>query len=86
MADVIGAKGELWKPRRILSIGIQKITFQKIAGLTYTLDGGGIRGLSAIMIIRAVMEKVNDERTKRNLPIQEPWEYFDMMGGTSTGG
>lgn len=86
MADVIGAKDELWKPRRVLSIGIQKIIIETIAGLTCTLDGGGIRGLSAIMILRAVMEQVNDERTKRNLPTQEPWEYFDMMGGTSTGG
>ncbi|OJD29637.1 ankyrin repeat protein [Diplodia corticola] len=51
-----------------------------------SLDGGGIRGLSSIMILKAVMERINDHRMENGLTRQEPYEYFDMIGGTSTGG
>ena len=43
-------------------------------------DGGGVRGLSALMILQQLMEAVNP-----NAP-PKPCEYFDMIGGTSTGG
>ncbi len=44
------------------------------------LDGGGIRGLSTLMILEQLMEAVNlDDPPK-------PCEFFDMIGGTSTGG
>jgi patatin-like phospholipase/acyl hydrolase len=45
-----------------------------------SLDGGGVRGLSALQILKELMEKINP-----NAP-PEPCEYFDMIGGTSTGG
>ncbi|PQE23033.1 ankyrin repeat protein [Rutstroemia sp. NJR-2017a WRK4] len=32
------------------------------------------------------MDKVNEERKKKGLAPQEPWELFDLIGGTSTGG
>ena len=44
------------------------------------LDGGGVRGLSALMILSQLMEAVNPD-----LP-PKPCDYFDMIGGTSTGG
>ena len=44
------------------------------------LDGGGIRGLSSLMILRRLMETVDSESSLK------PCEYFDMIGGTSTGG
>jgi len=57
-------------------------------------DGGGIRGLSELLIIKAVMHRLMvEENTKleqegrpplRNPP--KPCDYFDLMGGTSTGG
>lgn len=50
------------------------------------IDGGGIRGLSAIMILKIIMEEINEARKKRSEPVVEPYEYFDMIGGTSTGG
>jgi patatin-like phospholipase/acyl hydrolase len=43
-------------------------------------DGGGVRGLSALMILEQLMEAVNPD-----LP-PKPCDYFDMIGGTSTGG
>ena len=44
------------------------------------LDGGGVRGLSSLQIVRHLMESVNPDFPPR------PCEYFDMIGGTSTGG
>lgn len=44
------------------------------------LDGGGVRGLSALMILEQLMEKINPDSPPK------PCDYFDMVGGTSTGG
>lgn len=44
------------------------------------LDGGGVRGLSALMILQQLMETIDP----KNPP--KPCDYFDMIGGTSTGG
>ncbi|OCL05393.1 FabD/lysophospholipase-like protein [Glonium stellatum] len=44
------------------------------------LDGGGVRGLSALMILERLMEAVNPDSPPK------PCDYFDMIGGTSTGG
>jgi patatin-like phospholipase/acyl hydrolase len=44
------------------------------------LDGGGVRGLSSLYILKQLMEAVD----KRNPP--KPCNFFHMIGGTSTGG
>ncbi|SPO01972.1 uncharacterized protein DNG_04645 [Cephalotrichum gorgonifer] len=44
------------------------------------LDGGGVRGLSSLLILRRLMEAINPD----NPP--NPCDVFDMIGGTSTGG
>ena len=44
------------------------------------LDGGGVRGLSALMILEQLMETINPDSPPK------PCNYFDMIGGTSTGG
>jgi patatin-like phospholipase/acyl hydrolase len=44
------------------------------------LDGGGVRGLSSLMILRRFMAVVDPDATPK------PCDYFDMIGGTSTGG
>jgi patatin-like phospholipase/acyl hydrolase len=49
-----------------------------------TLDGGGIRGLSSLLILREIMENVGQTRGLPDAP--KPSEYFDLIGGTSTGG
>ncbi|KAF4465990.1 ankyrin repeat [Fusarium albosuccineum] len=49
-----------------------------------SLDGGGIRGLSSIIILKEIMRQVN-----RDVPANQhlqPWQVFDLIGGTSTGG
>lgn len=44
------------------------------------LDGGGVRGLSSLMILRRLMETIDPASPPK------PCDYFDMIGGTSTGG
>lgn len=49
-----------------------------------SLDGGGVRGLSSIIILGELLKKING---RRNLSEKkEPWQEFDLIGGTSTGG
>ncbi|KAJ4243526.1 hypothetical protein NW757_011165 [Fusarium falciforme] len=43
-----------------------------------SLDGGGVRGVAALMHLDAVMKKL--------APGKKPCEVFDLIGGTSTGG
>jgi patatin-like phospholipase/acyl hydrolase len=52
-----------------------------------SLDGGGVRGLSTLFILKSIMDRLNDKRkTTANLPPVKPCEVFDLIGGTSTGG
>ncbi|KAJ7347951.1 FabD/lysophospholipase-like protein, partial [Mycena albidolilacea] len=47
-------------------------------------DGGGIRGLSMLIILEHLMYKL---KVAEDLPdIPHPCNYFDLIGGTSTGG
>ncbi|ROT42927.1 hypothetical protein SODALDRAFT_26809 [Sodiomyces alkalinus F11] len=49
-----------------------------------SLDGGGIRGISSIVVLREVMKHVNAGRGPKDE--LQPWQVFDLIGGTSTGG
>ncbi|KAF2156233.1 FabD/lysophospholipase-like protein [Myriangium duriaei CBS 260.36] len=44
------------------------------------IDGGGVKGLSALLLIRKLMEFIDSENPPK------PCEHFDMIGGTNTGG
>ncbi|KAG5651485.1 hypothetical protein H0H81_008485 [Sphagnurus paluster] len=48
------------------------------------LDGGGIRGLSGLVILREIMKRIEAERGLGTTP--RPCDYFDMIGGSGTGG
>jgi nucleoside phosphorylase len=45
-----------------------------------SLDGGGVRGLSTLQIVKRLMETIDPVNPPR------PCDYFDMIGGTNTGG
>lgn len=51
-----------------------------------SLDGGGVRGLSTLIILKRLMERTNAERKEHGLDQVKPCELFDLIGGTSTGG
>jgi patatin-like phospholipase/acyl hydrolase len=51
-----------------------------------SLDGGGVRGLSTLYILKGIMQRLNHERQTTSLPAVKPCEVFDLIGGTSTGG
>lgn len=42
--------------------------------------GGGVRGLSSLMILQQLMETIDPASPPK------PCDYFDLIGGTSTGG
>src|SRR5271155_1011476 len=55
------------------------------------LDGGGVRGLSSLLIVQRLMHEVHRIMTHKGqatvdgkLPL--PCEYFDLICGTNTGG
>lgn len=47
-----------------------------------SLDGGGVRGLSTLHVLKHLMENIAPGA--KDIP--KPCEYFDMIGGNSTGG
>ena len=47
-------------------------------------DGGGIRGLSELLILKEIMERIQYKSKLPTVPL--PCEYFDMMCGSGTGG
>lgn len=49
-----------------------------------SLDGGGVRGLSTLYILKGLMDKLNHERQSHTR--LKPCDVFDLIGGTSTGG
>jgi len=49
-----------------------------------SLDGGGVRGLSSLLMLREIMEEVGRRAQVHEPPL--PCQYFDLIGGTSTGG
>ena len=51
-----------------------------------SLDGGGVRGLSSLYILKGLMTRLNHERRDSGLPAVKPCAIFDLIGGTSTGG
>ncbi|KAH0562657.1 hypothetical protein GP486_002663 [Trichoglossum hirsutum] len=50
------------------------------------LDGGGIRGLFGIIVLQSVMEEVRKIDCPESDDPLKPCDYFDLIGGTSTGG
>ena len=49
-----------------------------------SLDGGGVRGLSSLLILREIMEEIQRQSGAEDTPL--PCQYFDLISGTSTGG
>jgi predicted acylesterase/phospholipase RssA len=50
-----------------------------------SLDGGGVKGLFSLMVLEKILDEV-ETRSHPGTPRRLPCEYFDLIGGTSTGG
>ncbi|KAK1776794.1 hypothetical protein QBC45DRAFT_204478 [Copromyces sp. CBS 386.78] len=49
-----------------------------------SLDGGGVRGVSEVVMLHKIMQRVQEIEKLKELP--KPCDYFHIIGGTSTGG
>ena len=79
----MSAMGTVREPLKILSLG--KFHGHSLAGHADTFaDGGGIRGISSLLILEHILEKIRDVKKLDCVP--RPCEYFNLIGGTSTGG
>lgn len=56
--------------------------------LTRSIDGGGVRGLSSLLILKALMLQINEGLTSLGAAFGElhPHHVFQLVAGTSTGG
>ena len=67
----------------LLSLGKQDPSQHDIMSNHY-IDGGGARGLSELIILKELMDQIAHKEKLRTTP--RPCDYFDMIGGTATGG
>ncbi|KAK6349397.1 hypothetical protein TWF696_005684 [Orbilia brochopaga] len=55
-----------------------------------SLDGGGIRGYSTLLLLEALMHaiflEIHGREPRRGEDVTKPCEVFDLIGGTGTGG
>ena len=77
---------ELWRQGKSLA---RSSLVGSVAGIHHcprilSLDGGGVRGLSSLLILREIMEEIGRRAQAHEPPL--PCQYFDLIGGTSTGG
>jgi patatin-like phospholipase/acyl hydrolase len=57
------------------------------AGATLlSLDGGGVKGISSLLILQRIMDRVREIEGRDLKTERLPKDYFDLAGGTSTGG
>lgn len=65
---------------------VTEVELLKTISQMSTADGGGVKGLSSLYILRGIMIEVNEERTKAGRSAVKPCDIFDLICGTSTGG
>jgi patatin-like phospholipase/acyl hydrolase len=51
-----------------------------------SLDGGGIKGISSLIILQAIMDEIKELEKRDKEWERLPVDYFHLAGGTSTGG
>ena len=68
----------------LLSIGTTIFEYCTVYHSLLSPDGGGIRGLSPLLILKEILYRIQQKRRLQELP--RPCDIFDLAGGTSTGG
>jgi patatin-like phospholipase/acyl hydrolase len=75
----------------MVSLGRHFISADVEIKLTAGLDGGGVRGLSSLLILQLLLVLVTEELINAGIISKEhatiePQDVFDVATGTSTGG
>ena len=70
------------KPLSLLSLGRYQPCNSRKIPIDQLKDGGGVKGITTLLILREVFKAVKKHVGKD----VQPWEIFDLIGGTSTGG
>ena len=88
-SPIIDSPSYIAAPLNIPQQGVRVLCFGKAiipacGTLLTTSDGGGVRGLSSLLILKNLMYSLKRRRNMRDLP--KPCEVFDIIAGTSTGG
>jgi patatin-like phospholipase/acyl hydrolase len=71
--------------------GCEKYLFLFLANIALSADGGGVRGLSSLLILKELMRQINvsirtlSHSSDLNSNLL-PHDIFDLVAGTSTGG
>lgn len=76
------------RPLRMLSLGRALFSGKNTLGLLVT-DGGGIRALSSLYVLRNILFAIRRRDAENGHPgpsSLRPCDYFDMIAGTGTGG
>jgi hypothetical protein len=73
-------------PPKVVSLGKVNPNVEEELTLTKRLqtDNGGVRGLATILVIRILMRDLNRRHSMGD--DLEPWQVFDMIGGSGIGG
>ena len=74
---------EIDESLKLLALGASSRT-SVIFYTSLLTDGGGIRGVSMLLILDEMMKRIQHDKRLANPP--RPCEYFHLIGGTSTGG
>jgi hypothetical protein len=75
------------RPVNLLSLGRNVLVVTANGMLTSSLDGGGPQGISQLLILNDVMEKLSkDESGDFEGIVKRPCDVFDLIGGVGTGG
>jgi hypothetical protein len=71
-------------PLNFLSLGKVRSLLIEVVDCSHITDGGGVRGVSELVILDHIMRRLQEKECLPELP--KPCDYFDLMAGTSTGG
>lgn len=72
------------KQIRTVNMDIPASPARPVAVRVLSLDGGGVKGLASLLILQRIFRTLQRLEDLPDLP--RPCDYFDLIGGTSTGG
>jgi hypothetical protein len=51
-----------------------------------SIDAGGSRAVSQLLILKGLMDKLSEDVGGTQGPLMRPFDVFDLIGGVGTGG